>query len=250
MDLGKDQDDIMKPLNRHYHLLLLMLFVIIALSAALPARSSRSRRWHRPNNSVDAWAELINGNARYCESRRENSIDTTHDADHRHELVHGQHPIAAVLCCSDSRVCPEFIFDQRPGSIFEIRNAGNLVDDDVMASFEYAVEHLHVPLIVIMSHTRCGAIQAVHDADDKPLHDHLRALQLHMQGLKEEIHRTHHDHSQACLDRLSKENSLQQARLLLKESPIIRHAVEQGKVHLMVAIYDLETGQVEVLNDR
>ena len=89
-------------------------------------------------------------------------------------------PFAVILCCSDSRVCPEFIFDQRAGCIFEIRNAGNVVDEDVLASFEYAVEHLHVPLILVLAHKGCGAIEAVCEAGDKPLHDHLKELQMHM----------------------------------------------------------------------
>lgn len=211
-------------------------------------------RWSRseapyhphPTNPDEALAELIAGNRRYIESHRINSTDTTHDADDRAELARGQHPFVAILCCSDSRVCPEFVFDQRPGSIFEIRNAGNLVDDDVMASFEYAVEHLHVPLVMVLGHKRCGAVQAVHEADGRPLHDHLKELQRHMEELRDQIHRWHNNHSPACIDRLAHANAVLQARILLRESRPVAEAVRTGHVKIVIGMYDLETGQVEI----
>lgn len=109
-----------------------------------------------PNTPEAALTELRSGNLRYVNSRRTHATDTRHDTDHRHRTAKGQHPFATILCCSDSRVCPEFIFDQRAGSIFEVRNAGNVVDEDVLTSLEYAVEHLHVPLIVILGRKGCG----------------------------------------------------------------------------------------------
>ena len=202
----------------------------------------------RPATPEAALGELVSGNERYVASRRVYSTDTAHDADDRRELEGGQHPFAAVLTCSDSRVCPEFIFDQRPGNIFDVRNAGNLVDEDVMASFEYAVEHLHVPLLMVLGHTRCGAVHAVHAADGRPLHDHLKAFQDHMAGLKEEVHRTHDDHSQECLDRLTRENTRQQAATLLRESEPVRAAVRAGRAKLVAALYHVETGAVELLH--
>lgn len=199
----------------------------------------------RPSTSDEALTELIAGNRRFAASHRTASTDTIRDSEHRHELTRGQHPFVAVLCCSDSRVCPEFVFDQRAGSIFEIRNAGNLVDDDVMASFEYAIEHLHVPLLLVLAHKRCGAIEAIHHANGCPLHDHLKALQEHTAGLLNEIHQSHEDHTDACLDRLSMLNAHYQAERLRRESNPVRLAIESGKVRLVVAIYDLETGRVE-----
>jgi carbonic anhydrase len=142
-------------------------------------------------------------------------------------------------------VCPEFIFDQEIGSIFEVRNAGNVVDDDVMASLEYAVEHLHVSLVVVLAHKGCGAIAAVHEAGDVPLHDHLRALQDHMPGIHQEVLRTHGDNSAVLLNRLAKENARQQAIRLRHESDPIRMALARGDCRLMYAVYDIETGRVD-----
>jgi len=88
-------------------------------------------------------------------------------ADRRRELAKGQHPFAIVLTCADSRVAPEFIFNQGLGDLFVLRVAGNIADPFVLGSMEYAVEHLHVPLIVILGHTKCGAVDAAL-AENKP----------------------------------------------------------------------------------
>ncbi len=81
----------------------------------------------------------------------------------REELKGGQQPMATVLCCSDSRVVPEFIFDVGLGDIFTVINAGNVLDKVVTGSVEYGVGHLHTPLLVVMGHQRCGAVKAAYD---------------------------------------------------------------------------------------
>ena len=214
--------------------------------AALVERNRRGNTDHpNPSTPDAALAELRAGNARYMSSHRTLSTDTSHDADDRTELAKGQHPFAAVLCCSDSRVCPEFIFDQRPGSIFDIRNAGNVVDDDVMGSLEYAVEHLHVRIIVVMGHKGCGAIEAVHSAGEQPLHHHLRAIQEHMACIRPQLAAAHDRHSADDLNQLAKENARGQAMSLMAESESLRLAVTSREVRLIYAMYDMVSGQVE-----
>jgi carbonic anhydrase len=198
-----------------------------------------------PADSQSALAELRSGNSRFVNSARTLSIDTAHDAEYRHETARKQHPFAVILGCSDSRICPEFIFDQRAGSIFEIRNAGNVVDEDVLASFEYAVEHLHVPLMLVLGHNDCGAIHAVCDAGEKPLHDHLRELQRHMKGIRQQVNDNHGKHTPELLNALCKENARQQALTLLRDSRILKTAVDNGEARLLCGIYDMETGSVE-----
>jgi carbonic anhydrase len=195
-----------------------------------------------------AVAALRAGNLRFVASSRTLSTDTAHDAKFRQQTAKAQHPLAAVLCCSDSRVSPEFIFDQRLGSIFEVRNAGNVVDEDVLGSLEYAVEHLHVPLVVVLGHKGCGAIEAVCEAGDTPLHDHLQALQAHMQGIRQQVLDGNHRHDAEIVDRLSEENARQQALSVLRDSPVVQRAVEGGEVWLMYAIYDMETGAVSLFD--
>ncbi len=203
-----------------------------------------------PSSPDEVLAVLQAGNARYITSHRTRSTDTRHDADDRHRLAHEQHPFASVLCCADSRLCPEFIFDQRPGAIFDIRNAGNLVDDDVMASLEYAVEHLHVRVVLVLGHKRCGAIAAVHEAGDKPLPHHLHSLQDHMACIREQLRATHDQHSEDVLDELSAANARGQAATLLRESEPLRDAVERGDVVLLSGLYDMDTGRVEFFTSK
>ena len=108
-------------------------------------------------NAHNAIELLKAGNARFISGALSPKEDYAED---RKRLAEGQHPFAVVLCCSDSRVAPEIIFDQKLGDLFVIRNAGNVVDDDVLGSIEYAVEHLGTPLVVVLGHSCCGAVTA------------------------------------------------------------------------------------------
>jgi carbonic anhydrase len=226
--------------------------VLIAALAALVGGVAYWRATHpgevaapTPAGPDEALAELRSGNLRFVTSSRTLSTDTRHDGEHRHRTAKGQHPFATILCCSDSRVCPEFVFDQRSGSIFEICNAGNVVDEDVLASMEYAVEHLHTPLIVVLGHKGCGAIEAVCEAGGRPLHDHLRELQTHMKGIHQQVIECHHRHDAEVVDRLARENARQQALAVLRDSPFLKAAVGRGEARLVYAVYDMETGEVE-----
>jgi carbonic anhydrase len=196
-------------------------------------------------DAATALAQLRQGNARFMNSARVLSIDTGHDDEVRRETAKEQHPMAVVLCCSDSRVCPEFIFDQRTGSFFEVRNAGNVVDEDVLASCEYAVEHLHVPLVLVLGHKGCGAIQAVYQAHGKPLHDHLHALQEHMGGIQADVAATQDEGRPEVLERLSEKNAKEQALSLLRGSRIVKSAVETGQCRVLYGLYDMKSGAVD-----
>ena len=110
------------------------------------------------NVPVDiALQRLKNGNERFVQgvAKRPNISKSR-----RNKLLNGQHPFAVVVTCSDSRVVPEFIFDQGLGDIFVIRNAGNVIDEHVLGSIEYAVHHLGVNLVVVLGHESCGAVGA------------------------------------------------------------------------------------------
>lgn len=100
---------------------------------------------------------LLEGNLRYAAGQP--SLANASPAKRR-DLVAGQAPVAAVLCCSDSRVPPEIIFDCGLGELFVVRVAGNVVDPVVEDSLEYAVEHLKVPLVIVLGHNGCGAVTA------------------------------------------------------------------------------------------
>jgi carbonic anhydrase len=197
-----------------------------------------------PTDPLAVLAELRAGNARFVSSSRTLSSDTKSDAALRRRLVNGQHPFAAVLCCADSRLCPAFIFDQPPGSIFEIRNAGNVVEDDALASFEYAIEHLRVRFLLVLGHKGCGAVEAVVTAGDTPLHDHLKDLQQRMKETHAWAATAQGRPTADFLNDLAKKNALEQATTLLKESEPIRTAVRRGEVRLQAGLYDMESGEV------
>ena len=235
-------------MGQHWKLLSMASIVLLAVcvclwrlehSTALVAAAAC------PHDSQSALAELRMGNERFVKSARTTSCDTGHDGVNRHQTAQVQHPFVAVLCCADSRVCPEFIFDLRAGSIFEIRNAGNLVDDDVLASLEYAVEHLHVPLILVVGHKGCGAIQAVFEANVKTFPGHLSELQKHIANAS--LHGIEPDTqpSAELLNQLSKENAKAQAAILLHASDVIKAAVDSRQVRVLYGIYDMETGSVD-----
>ena len=119
------------------------------------------------NTQSDKALDLLkSGNARFVSGALTPKDDY---ATLREKLSAGQHPFAVVLCCSDSRIAPEIIFDQKLGDLFVIRNAGNVVDEEVLGSIEYAVEHLETSLVVVMGHAACGAVTATYNGDDLPM---------------------------------------------------------------------------------
>lgn len=100
---------------------------------------------------------LMAGNQRFVKNRLQ---EPGRDPARRLKLAQGQHPFATILACSDSRLPPELIFDQGFGDLFVVRVAGNIVDDSLVGSIEYAVDHLHTPLIMVIGHEKCGAVEA------------------------------------------------------------------------------------------
>ena len=149
----------------------------------------------------------------------------------REKLSTGQHPFAVVLCCSDSRVAPEIIFDQKLGDLFVIRNAGNIVDEEVLGSIEYAVEHLETPLVVVMGHASCGAVTATCQGDDLPGH----ILDL-VKRIRPSIN------TSCCIDDNAKRHAKRMAQLI-EEDEIVHHVGAK----VVATFYNLESGKVEWL---
>jgi carbonic anhydrase len=147
--------------------------------------------------------------------------------------IAGQKPFAAILTCSDSRVPPELIFSSGIGEIFVVRDAGNIaMGASVIGSLEYAAEHLHVPLMVVMGHTCCGAMATAEQGpgDGTCAGEIINEIRV---CFKEK------DHLRA--------NIRMQMAHLLEKSPIISDAVRSGKLSLIGAVYHLEDGSVEFL---
>ncbi|EIM78432.1 carbonic anhydrase [Nitritalea halalkaliphila LW7] len=143
------------------------LLPLLALLLLLQVASCNSPATKAPTLGEDQHTEnldksqvlsfLLEGNKRFSE---DHPIHPDQTLEKLRALSQGQHPIAAIVSCSDSRVPPELLFDQGLGDLFVIRNAGNIVSDYEIGSVEYAIEHLEVPLVIVLGHTQCGAIGA------------------------------------------------------------------------------------------
>src|SRR5207237_5372942 len=129
------------------------LFVALAMTVA-PAVGKETGAPLTPDQAL---SRLVAGNQRFVAHKPTHPHE---DLARRHDLAGSQHPFAVVLSCSDSRLPPELVFDQGLGDLFVIRVAGNITDAAVIGSIEYAVEHLHAPLIVVLGHEKCGAVTA------------------------------------------------------------------------------------------
>ena len=195
-------------------------------------------------SAVEATRILKEGNDRYVEGKARHP----HQGRERRALTsaQGQHPLATVLTCSDSRVPPEIIFDQGIGDIFVVRVAGNVAATDEIGSIEYAVDHLNTPLVVVMGHTQCGAVSAVLKGAKLP--PNIAAL---TEPIKPAVAQAKADHPGAAKDVLLNaaitDNVWQAIADMLEQSPIIREKVKAGQVKVVGAVYDIDTGKVKWL---
>lgn len=177
-------------------------------------------------NASQALILLKDGNARFVSG---NLAPKDHYTEDRLKLSEGQHPFAVVLCCSDSRVAPEILFDQQLGDLFVIRNAGNVVDEDVLGSIEYAVEHLESPLVVVLGHSSCGAVTATCQGEELP--GHLVDIAKHIRPSIS---------SDCCINDNARRHAERMAQLI-RENPIVDHL----NVKVVAAFYDIASGVVE-----
>ncbi len=190
----------------------------------------------------EALKRLMDGNKRYAEGRMTACLQTTKET--RDKLSAGQKPFAVILSCSDSRVPPEIIFDKTFGEIFVVRVAGNVPDPVVLGSIEYAVEHLGSPLIMVLGHERCGAVIASVDAYGKPegnIGAIIKKITPAVRKAKQGIKGTP---KAGLVERAVDHNIRLAAENMIKQSPVIRHLVKEGKVKIVKAKYDLDEGTV------
>jgi carbonic anhydrase len=214
-----------------------------ALSTPLALRAAEKGRPPKPQNVIsadDALNRLMLGNSRYVNgaSRRHNF--TTQ----RPALTKGQNPFAAILSCADSRVGPEYAFDAGLGDLFVCRVAGNFANDDVIASFEYAVSALGTPLIFVLGHQACGAV----DATIKQIKNGA-SFPGRIPSLTEALTPAVSSASDEPGDLLTnaiKRNVLLTVQKLQTTEPILSQAVSDKKLKIVGGIYNLHTGRVDL----
>jgi carbonic anhydrase len=205
-------------------------------SAPTPA-SSLAKPAPTSLTAAQALAKLKEGNARFVAHQLKHPDETIR---RREELRESQHPFAIVLGCADSRAAPELIFDQGLGDLFTVRVAGNVSNPEVLGSIEYAVEHLEVPLIVVLGHERCGAVTAARDASvsgaEAP--GHLKSL---VEDIRPAIAAAG---GPSDLDAIVWANVRLVTAELLASEPFLKERVQAGKLQIIGARYDLDTGAV------
>ena len=190
----------------------------------------------------EALKKLITGNNNFVGQKMTSHKMSTKGV--RESLAKGQKPYAIILSCSDSRVPPEVIFDKGLGEIFVIRVAGNIPDPIVLGSIEYAAEHLGSPLIMVLGHERCGAVTAAVDAKGKA-EGNIGAIVTTIAPAVAKAKKEYAGKDKARFVETAVDENIKLVRAsLTKNSSVIRHLVEAGKVRIVGAKYDLDDGKV------
>jgi carbonic anhydrase len=210
--------------------ILVLFFVAFPLLAQTPFPAP----WPKPTAPEAYWQTLMTGNATYMAG----SLPYTGLGAQRDATVGGQHPPVTVFSCADSRVPPELIFGRAIGDLFVVRVAGNVAGPFDIASIEYAIDHDWTRLIVVMGHEDCGAVKAALDPNDPPTPS-LVAL---VQRIRESFGLSMWT---GPTDIAVKANARSSAAYLLAHSAVIRKAVLDHHVGLIVAYYNLKSGKVE-----
>jgi carbonic anhydrase len=190
----------------------------------------------------EALKRIMDGNGRYAANKPQN-VDFSAG---RAARASAQYPITGVLSCADSRVAPEIAFDQAPGEMFVVRVAGNFVNDDGLASMEYGVRFLGIPLLMVLGHTNCGAVDATIKVmkEGVKLPGHLPEL---VDSIKPGIDLAEKMKAADPLAEAIAQNVRYNVRRLREATPIISEAVAGGKVKVVGGVYDIATGKVTLL---
>jgi carbonic anhydrase len=190
-------------------------------------------------NPSDAKRFLEEGNIRFVSGK---SLHPHQDTDRRKEIANGQHPFAVILGCADSRTSPEILFDQGLGDLFVTREAGNVIDEHTIGGIEYAVEHLHTSLIVVLGHERCGAIAAARDST----HDEAGHIKTIIASIQPAVQATRGQDAEATC----RANIRNIVAALQTDEPLLKHFVDSGEVVVVGAYYNLDTGMVIFLDEK
>ncbi|WP_036284138.1 carbonic anhydrase [Methylocystis sp. ATCC 49242] len=211
------------------------------------SRGKEARPTHsappKPENVMtpdDALARLMDGNKRY-----QTGVARRHDfIAEREALVGGQNPFAGILSCADSRIAPEYAFDSSRGDLFVCRVAGNFVNPDNVASFEFAVEVLKTPLLLVLGHEACGAVKSAMSSisDGTTLPGHLPSLVAALTPAVKAVAGRPGDQ----LENATRENVRLGVEALKSATPLLSAAVNEKRVRIVGGIYRLANGAVEI----
>ena len=223
----------------HFALRAAICFLMIAIATpAMPqAKSSQPGNENVAPSGDQIWQSLMAGNERFIKGK-----PSAWDAVSRRQLLENtQHPLIAVLSCSDSRVPPEVIFDQELGDLFVVRGAGNSSDPITVGSLEYAVEHLGTVMIVVLGHQSCGAVKAACSGEAMPTQN----LEAVVEPIAKSCRVAKQRHgSEDLVDFAVKDHVHETATDLLARSEVLKRAHDEGKLSVVEAYYSLHSGVV------
>ncbi len=240
---AKCSRNLLHPLAPSRRSIVLFAASALGLLVADAAGAKQAKAPPKPQNLLSpdaALKRLMEGNARYVDG-----VARRHDFQHEREaLVGGQNPFAAVLSCADSRIAPEYAFDSGRGDLFVCRVAGNFASDEVIASLEYAVAVLNTPLILVLGHDNCGAVDATIKSlkDGKEPPGHIPSLVAAIAPAVKAVSQLGN-----VLDNAIRQNVVDNVAKLKSAAPILGAAVEQNKLKVAGGIYRLKTGKVDLL---
>jgi carbonic anhydrase len=188
---------------------------------------------------------LKDGNARFLEQK---AAHPNSDKIRLMEVSKGQKPFVTINGCSDSRVPPEVLFDQGLGDLFVVRTAGNVSATDQVGTIEYGTEHLGTRLVVVLGHTKCGAVTAV--AKGEHVSGNIPALVSTIVPPVKKVKSAHpNEATEKWLNEAILANTYESIANILKKSEIVRELVMGGKVKIVAAMYDVDSGKVEFLGE-
>lgn len=217
-----------------------------ALIGSAPARAATTAPATSPvTTPAEALSRLKEGNRRFVEDAEACASNLVAA---RGELTGGQHPWATILTCSDSRVSPELVFGGSTlGELFVIRNAGNVLDTGALGTIEYGTEHLKSPLVVVMGHSKCGAVTAACDEVTKGAVPGGSIGKMVQPILPVVL--SAKDKGEGLVAETVRLNAISGARRTADESHIVSELVTSGAVRVVAAVYDIASGEVEFIED-
>jgi carbonic anhydrase len=238
---------------QHAHMARRSIFRLAAGAAAAAAGvamapqafAAKTKAPPKPENVISpdaALRRLMQGNARYVDG-----VSKRHDFRHEREaLSKGQNPFAAILSCADSRIAPEYCFDSARGDLFVCRIAGNFASDEMIASLEYAVQVLNAPLIMVLGHESCGAVDATIKSikDGTTLPGHLPSLVDAIRPAVEAVQGQPGD----LLANATRRNVALNVEKLKSAGPILQSFANDKKIRVVGGVYALKSGRVELLS--
>lgn len=186
---------------------------------------------------------LKEGNKRFVNNLKANR-DLLQQAS---ETTNGQHPLAVILSCIDSRTSAELVFDQGIGDIFSARVAGNIINEDILGSMEFACKLAGSKIIVVLGHSQCGAVKGACDHVEM---GNLTALLKKIQPSVEAETETKENRSSknpAFVEKVTAINVEKTVHLIMEQSPILKEMIESGQIGIIGGVHDLATGEVNYL---